>query len=621
MLLVISIILSSYSFALIQVDGPTRTTYNIGDKFPLSGYVQEDTDVSGLLKASVRCKEQEFPLQIVQVSLKAGIQKTFQELGVPQVKISASMNGICFVDMTLVSGNKTYSTGTSKTFEVTKALEGNFLVEEPRVQVGDDVEITGTVLRNDGSGVTGTAEIYFIQDNQKFLVDTASFEDGLFNYTYQTRSIPPGPYSIDIITRDVFGNEMTFVNAANFYLSNKLEVKLRADKAVVFPGETVKLRGEVNTILNKPPESASLEIMLDQTKIPLSLKDGAFEGEIKIPENIKSGKHNLIASAVDSMGNTGNDGVKIEVTPVATKLTVVTDKQKYLPKENFVITAQLFDQGSDLINTFVKFEIYDPEGNKRSSTEVQTNKLETFKIPEFSIPGTWKVKTSIKTLSGETSFVILPIKQIDAKVNAETIYLKNTGNVKHVGAIEINLNKGEQRYQALVRKSILPNETVAVELNNFAPNGEYSITLGLPKDTTTLFDPKTDPLKVSIVNGKKVVNLNILFSLIVAALVFVLLYMAMLKPAPRHKYERMSKYDHGNFGVERSMPKRFVSKTSSSPESSSKQFDEVKDFRDRILRDIKQTEDKVARGFKNKRGGLGGSSSNDSGNAFSSMFS
>ena len=611
MLLLASILLSSYSFALVQVDGPTRSVYNVGDKFPLSGYIVEDSDVSGFLKIAVKCGPQEFPLQLVPASLKSGTQKTFQELGVPQITISSAMNGQCLVSLSLVSGNKTYSSGESKLFEATKALEGSFMAEEPRVQTGQPLEITGTILKMDGSGANGIAEIYFTQNDQKFLIDNTPFNDGLFNYTYQTRAITPGAYSIDIIARDNFGNEMAFSNAATFFLSNKLEVRVRADKAVALPGETVKLTGEVKTVLNKAPEGASLELVLDAIRMPVALKDGSFETELKLPGNIKSGKHDITVNAVDNSGNSGSDGAKIEITPVATTLTVITDKQNYLPKDNLGLTANLYDQGSDQINTFVNLDITDPKGEKRSTTEIQTNKLEMFRVPEFAAPGQWKLKASIKTLSNEASFSLLEVKKLDAKVSGETLYLRNIGNVKHAGKITILMDKGREQFPVIYRKSLMPNETVALQLNNYAPNGEYTVTLQLPKETTIANE---EPLSVKIENGKKLLNLNAFFAVLVAALVFVLLYMSLLKPSPRHKFERKTRYEP-DFKMPGDRPRR----RAESVQREEKPKDDLSDFRERILRDIRKTEENASKTFRNKRGGLG-PGSNSGGSAFANMF-
>lgn len=614
MLLVISIILSSYAFALIQVDGPTRTTYNIGDRFPIAGFVEEDNAVSGFLKLMVICEQQEFPLQLVPVSLLGGEQKTFKELNVPQITISASMNGLCFIKASLITRNQTLATGESKTFQATKELEGSFIVEEPRIQIGKSVEISGTVLKKDGSGVSGNAEIYFSQEGQRFLVDATPFNDGLFNYTYQTRAIPAGAYSIDIVTRDVYGNEMVFLNAANFYLSNKLEVRLHSDKVIALPGDILKLSGQVMTVLNEPPTGASLEIILDFLRFTESLKEGNFEAEIQLPKNIRSGKHDLTANAVDTVGNSGSDGIKIDVTPIATTLILITDKQKYLPRESLGITVQLLDQGSDPINTLVSLEISDPDDEIRTSTDLQTNKLETFRVPDFAKPGVWEIRSSIKSLSQKTTFEILEVKELETKIKEETLYIRNIGNVKHTGKITVLIDDGKEQYKAVSWDSIGPNETVAIELNKYASNGEYSVSVQLPdKESTSISNPENNQL-VTIKNGKKSVNLNALYAVLVAALAFVLLYMSLLKPSPLHRFERRSKYEH-EFKAPSHRPRRH-----SEPVMVSEKEDSVRDFRERILRDIKKTEEEASRAFRNKRGGLGGAQGSSSGSAFANMF-
>lgn len=614
-LLFIVMVLFPSALALVQVDGPTRSIYNIGDKFPLTGYVQENSDVSGFLKMSVKCSSQEFPLQMVPINLKSNIQKTFQELNVPQVTISAFMDGQCYAELSVVSGNQTFSSGVSRTFEVTKALDGNFVVEEPKVQIGDKVDISGTVFKTDGSGVSGVAEIYFGIDGQTFLVDSVQFSDGLFNYTYVAKAIPSGAYSVDIVARDVFGNVMTFINAADFYLSNQLDVKVRADKAVVMPGENVEISGDIRTVLNKVPAGLSAEVSLNEVRMPLELKEGLFKMQLKVPDNIKTGRHEIIVHASDISGNSGSYGVKIEVPAVATKLSIMTDKQSYLPKDNLGVTAYLYDQGSDLINTLVTFEIFDPKGGKRGSTSIQTNQLEKFKVPDFAMPGKWKLTASIKSLSTESNFEILVVNKLDAVINGEVFYLKNVGNVKHTGNVKILLG-GKEEYQTLSRESLLPNETIAIPLNKFAPDGDYVVTLQPSDDTSLAFDQSAEPLRVTIQNGRKVINLNIIFALLVGLLVFVLLYMALLKPAPLHKFERSSKYEP-EFNMTRKNRRFYSSGAPVKSSSDNTAFDEVNDFKQRILRDIKQTEDKIARpGNKGRRGEVGGS-----GSAFSNMFS
>ena len=50
----------------------------------------------------------------------------------------------------------------------------------------------------------------------------------------------------------------------------------------------------------------------------------------------------------------------------------------------------------------------------------------------------------------------------------------------------------------------------------------------------------------------------------------------------------------------------------------SRSGDDVKDFRDRILRDIRKTEEETSRGLRQKRGSFGGN--NNQGNGFANMF-
>lgn len=604
-ILSLMLILLTYTVsAAIILDNPTRNIYNIGDKFPIAGTVQESTAVSGFLKFSVKCGSNEFPLQLVPVSLNANELKTLKDLNAPQVTISASMNGACVLSSSLVSGNKTYSTAESSTFEITKELDASFSVDEAKIQTGNPLKITGTVLKKDGTGVDGVSELYFKNLGEKYLIDTVEIHKGHFEYTYQTRSNAPGAYTIDVISRDMFGNEYTITDVASFFLSNKLEVRVLSDKSIALPGETIKITGDVRTIQNKAPEDASIEILLDSTKIPVTLKDGNFETDYQLPVNIKSGRHEIVANAKDVIGNTGSDGTRIEITPVATTLTTTLDKASYRPGEALGITTNLYDQGGDIINTLSSVTIVTPEGNNAFSTDLQTNTLEKFQIPNFAMPGKWKIATSMKTLASNAEFVIEEVNNLEASIEGEKLLITNAGNVEYSKRIVATLNNGADTYKAYSSENIMPNQTLAIELNKFAPNGQYTVNLELPQ--------KNVQMNATIVNGKKQLNLNIFFAALVALLVFILLYNALIKLPPIHKYQKESKYSPKMKGVRQKVY------NNDEPRSQSSKEDEMHDFRNRILRDIKKTEEQISRPLRQKRGEIGGNTGGNSG--FANMF-
>ncbi len=597
------IMLSSYASALISIDAPAKNIYNIGDKFPITGTVQEPAPFSGFVRFMVKCSQNEFPLQLVPASLSANELKTLKDIGAPQMTISASMGGQCSIAASLVSGNGTLSSAESAQFEITKNLDATFSVEEPRVQTGSPLKITGTVFRKDGTGIEGVAELYFKTLGQKYLIDTAEIHKGLLEYTYQTKSNAPGAYMIDVISRDMFGNEVTVNDAASFFLSNKLDVRILADKPFALPGETIKITGNVKTIIGKAPEGASADIMLDTTRIPVTLKDGSFDVEFKLPANIKSGKHEIIATARDTLGNSGNDGTKIEITPVATTLTAALDKKSYQPGETLGITAYLYDQGNDAINTIAAITITAPNGKAAFSTDIETNKLEKFQTPEFAMPGKWKINANIKTLSSDVEFEIAEMKQLEATIDGENLLISNTGNVKHTKRVVATLRNGVDAYKAYSSENIMPNKTLIIELNKYAPNGPYIAEVELPQ--------KTVQLSVNIINGKRQINLNIFFAFLVALLVFILLYNALVKLAPVHKYQKESKFKPKMRGIRARHDDDLGYKSETKD-------DEMQDFRNRILKDIKKTEEKISMPLK-KRGEFGGRNSGE-GSGFANMF-
>ena len=55
-LFIITLLILPGVSAIINVDGPSRDVFNLGDKIDIKGYVLETSDTSGLFKLILSCK-------------------------------------------------------------------------------------------------------------------------------------------------------------------------------------------------------------------------------------------------------------------------------------------------------------------------------------------------------------------------------------------------------------------------------------------------------------------------------------------------------------------------------------------------------------------------------------
>ncbi len=279
-----------FALAEINIDGLDRSEYNFGDEIKISGYVQEDNAVSGYFELTLRCGSVEFKLPRTLVSLNSGERKNFpNQLKIPKITIPRSLEGSCDIRASLVSNNQEVDYGLSDSFMITDELIGSFNIDETRIQAGKSFTLTGEVFKLDNDPIEGSAEMYFNRGDESFLVDIISIKKGKLNYKYVPVSIPEGEYSIDVSVSDLYGNEFLFEDVASFTLMNELYVFAKTDSRIVDPGTRIKISGEATTVLQEGVDNANVEIIFGDEKYTTKIKDGKFEYELLIKEDVKSG--------------------------------------------------------------------------------------------------------------------------------------------------------------------------------------------------------------------------------------------------------------------------------------------------------------------------------------------
>lgn len=590
--------------ASITIQGPAQEKYNNGDTVHISGYLIEANAIKGFISTTVVCDSSEFPLQLVPIDIEANKKMSFpEEIVLPPITISASMSGSCKIKIAVTDGQNEFSSASSKQFSVIKSLDGKFSIDDSKIQVGSQLTLSGKITKMDGSLASGIAEVYFSHNGTKYLIELVHVDNGKISYTYKASATPQGNYQIDVLMRDTYGNEMMFDNVANFQLINRLSVMARTDKTEYLPGNTITVTGSAKNAHMNNVMDAEVEVSLDFKNYQAKVKDGAFKYEMIIPTDLKTGKHTVSVLVKDSIGNNGGEQITINVLAIPTKLENELSALGAYPLEEIVVTPTLLDQAGDKLDETVLIEILDPKRDLRVSKAIDSNRKASFKVPEFAAPGEWEIKASMGKLKDDGMFTVKEKEDVTAELQANKLYLHNKGNIKFKDAVEIQF-EGEESYKARVRKSIMPNETATIDIGEYAPDGNYDVTVLVPNMAPLTFK------SVSVTEGKPIKMFNWLYIVLIAGFAFFLLFFTLSRPSrpkqniPKSKKRKLAVINRASEDVHVMEEEKRRN---------------LKDFKDRVLGEIEKTEKNT---FRSKRGGMfgGDSSSGEANGGFANMF-
>ncbi len=581
--LLLLIILLPFALAEINIDGLDRSEYNFGDEIKISGYVQEDNAVSGYFELTLRCGSVEFKLPRTLVSLNSGERKNFpNQLKIPKITIPRSLEGSCDIRASLVSNNQEVDYGLSDSFMITDELIGSFNIDETRIQAGKSFTLTGEVFKLDNDPIEGSAEMYFNRGDESFLVDIISIKKGKLNYKYVPVSIPEGEYSIDVSVSDLYGNEFLFEDVASFTLMNELYVFAKTDSRIVDPGTRIKISGEATTVLQEGVDNANVEIIFGDEKYTTKIKDGKFEYELLIKEDVKSGSHNIVVKVSDDFGNKGESDVIIDVKMIPTRLEIDFDKESYRPGDELGVTALLYDQGDELVSGFVDVTFFNSKKEEILTDRLKIGELEKYQLDEFAVPGTYSYKADYYELKIEGEFIVSLVKDINIVLRNQTILITNVGNVDYKEKVEFIFANG--LYSVSERISLGVNETKEFYLAEMVPTGTYNLVLR-SGDIEKEFESV-----VVVGKGKKSFNfIYVVFAVVFLALLILLSYLQKTKIRKvkiRHEKEKRKGKTFAKKVKEKKEKRKFKYRFGVASK------EDTEEFKKRVLRDIKEVEKK-----------------------------
>ena len=445
--------------ALVEMGDFTEERYNLGDSVTVDGKVEVTNDLKGIFNIKLVCPSTTFPLKVKILDLKANQEFFFEE----DLSIPLGASGECHFLAELQGGES----DKTDTFTITKDLLGEFKIDKDKIQLGQNVKLTGSILRLSQTNVEGVATLFFKKGTDTLLIQSVEIKNGQLSYIYQAENVPQGAYKVDITALDIFGNEMTFGNVTSFEVNGDINIDLTTDKQTVLPGEEVKVDG---TVKYKQSSGVSgIKMTVNGESVVLNGL-GEFSYTRLVPKDAKTGETVLTITAKDDAGNFGEKTFTYAVTAVPTTVALYVPQEEVLPGDKVEASASLFDQAGDKMEGEINIQISD-----KSSTILAEGKGNVeYIIEEFTPPGIINVKASYQTLLAEDEFSIGEKQDFEATVTSTGILIRNKGNVKFDGEVEF-LTGTESSYEKV---NLGIDETKAISLEDRAGTYVLIVKIG-----------------------------------------------------------------------------------------------------------------------------------------------
>ncbi|RME54534.1 hypothetical protein D6777_03470 [Candidatus Woesearchaeota archaeon] len=603
LIILIMILMASIASAEIVINGPENSVYNLGDNVDINGYVWQNESFDGFINTKIVCSNIEYPVKLFNINIPKDQQLNIPEdVGLPEIIIPPDLEGNCSIVVELLRGVDVFDSGKSDQFEVVKRLDAAFEIENENVQLGDKIKFQASLLKVNGGDVEGTANIYFKYDNSKYLISAVEIKNGKINFEYDSAGLKPGSYVVDVYAKDNSGNEFMFEDAIMFNIVNNLVVSANLNKERYKPGEVVRVSGTVDNAVN---ENVNVEISLGDLKETTKVVNGQFSKEFILPKDVKSGDNKLKIKVSDNFGNVGTETLELEVLAQPTKIDNVLNLDVFQPEDVLEVTPMLFDQAGDELSMSVLVEILNTKEDEVFSKTVKSNQKLIYRIPKYAMPGMWVLRTSVNDdVVQESVLTIASLQKVSAEIENNVLEIKNLGNTKVKDNFEIVAKGSKDTFKINKRKTLYPNSSIVLNLENELPSDVYDITVRLPNNEQEFFQD------VQITNGKPIKSLNKFYVLLI--LLFILFILYMMFSNKKEKPKRTIPQTH---------KKKLMNVRKTLDEHKQKEHERIKtikDFKETILQEIKKTEKKAEEALRSKKGEVKPTSEEN--NDFANMF-
>ncbi len=257
-----------------------------------------------------------------------------------------------------------------------------------------------------------------------------------------------------------------------FNVTGTVLVAVLVPKISYLPSEAIELSGTVSKSHMLPVD---VLITLGNETYWTSTANNDFTYSIELPENIRSGRHNLVFFVNDSYGNSGSASAEFEVPAVPNRIVNTVSSQNVRPEEQFTVSAVIYDQAGEIINSTVGITVTDSGGSSVLSASNTAGESIPFSFPAGQAPGIYAITSSGKGLASSSQISVDEVEHISVALAGGMVTLKNTGNVGYANSVDISL-AGETSYLVSEAVDLQPGQSYEVDLAKSVSSGQYTVS-------------------------------------------------------------------------------------------------------------------------------------------------
>ena len=273
-----------------------------------------------------------------------------------------------------------------------------------------------------------------------------------------------------------FGSDVA--SSGSFALSKVIIVELELEFDDLAPGKTISVSGSAIKE-SGVPINGFVELSVPSLNLYKSstVSNGGVNISTAIPENAKSGRHNMTVEVHDtsSSGNVMNRGGFYDEFTVAQVLKDIeisaVDEEIEPGKEEFVFQIVTRDQAGDPIMRDINILVSDPKGLPFIKKIVKSNENQKIAFSLNNTPGYWGVEVTLDDVSKRKLFYVAEVQKLQTSLINDTLIVTNIGNSHYSGPLEITIGS----FVEVKQISLDVGETKKFNLE--APEGTYSISV------------------------------------------------------------------------------------------------------------------------------------------------
>lgn len=296
---------------------------------------------------------------------------------------------------------------------------------------------------------------------------------------------------------------------------------------LIIEGKAIKENGqEVNGFIEVKSSSLNISILSEIT-------EGNFKVLFKLPENSKSGDHEISLHAYDRESNeiklnTGDTTGRIKVNQILKKLQIAVSEQNLIPGDKLSYSIIAEDQAGDNMLLEISTKISSPSRIIQEKISQSSENLEFETQTNFE-NGNWEIGAVYSNLIAKKIFYLEKLALAEYSISGEILTITNKGNVPYDKPLEINIGQTKK----VLETSLGVGESKEFKIT--APTGDYDIEI---TDGTNTLSTSTflTGKAIDIKDPNSIINSSLLSTIlwiIIILLLIGILYYAYKKISKR----------------------------------------------------------------------------------------